>query len=287
MANCQSVSFNSEGYRIAGNLFLPDAQRSVPLVVVCHGAGGWKEDFKQLCEVLAGAGYAALAIDMRGHGQSEGPPWYLDMCQWSQDISAAIDFADSRPEIDSHRIAVWGFSSGGTAMYEAALRDSRIKVLVGLDATISSQGIPWSAKLVLGCLHLFGQLKKMLTGRDLRLDIRSAIQAGKVISDPELNRACLNDPKTLEPYYDYPFPGGSQGWLIDTYRRIHLIRQPTLILWGEADELDSVASAHHTYQLLRCEKRLKIIPENGHMGYRDINRSDVFKLTLAWLDTHL
>ncbi len=83
MANCQSVSFNSEGYRIAGNLFLTDAQRSVPLVVVCHGAGGWKEDFKQLCEVLAGAGYAALAIDMRGHGQSEGPPWYLDMCQWS------------------------------------------------------------------------------------------------------------------------------------------------------------------------------------------------------------
>jgi Dienelactone hydrolase and related enzymes len=156
MANRQSVSFNSDGNRIAGNLFLPDAQRSVPLVVVCHGAGGWKEDFEELGDVLAGAGYAALTIDMRGHGQSEGPRWYLDMCQWSQDISAAIDFAASRPEIDLHHIAVWGFSSGGTAMYEAALRDSRIKVLVGLDATISSQGIPWSAKLVLGCLHLFG-----------------------------------------------------------------------------------------------------------------------------------
>ena len=287
MTSYQSVRFYSDNQRIAANLFAPDNREPAPVVIVCHGAGSWKEDLVELCQCLSEAGYAALALDMSGHGESEGPRWYLDMTQWSRDITAAIDFVDNRPELDVSRIAVWGFSSGGTAMYEAALKDPRIKVLIGLDATISSQGIPWGAKLVLGSLHLLGRLKIMLTGRDLRLDIHAAIQSGKVISDPEVNKACLNDARTLEPYRDYPFPGGSQGWFIDTYRRIQQITQPTLIIWGEADELDPVASAYQTDRLLQCEKRLEIIPKNGHMGYRDINKSRVFAATLAWLKSHL
>ena len=282
MVTFQSVRFYSGKHRIAGNLFSPDLREAAPVVIVCHGAGSWKKDLEELCQCLAEAGYVALAMDMSGHGESEGPRWYLDMPQWRRDISAAVEFIERHPDIDGARIAVWGFSSGGTAMYEAALKDSRIKVLIGLDATISSHGIPWGARLFLGSLHLLGRLKKTLTGQDLRLDIHAAIQAGKVISDPGLNQACLSDARTLEPYRDYPFPGGSQGWFIDTYRRIHRITQPTLIIWGEADELDPVASAYETDRLLRCEKRLEIIADNGHMGYRDINKASVFAATLAW-----
>lgn len=289
MNPCRPIkqSASSEDHHIAANLYSPDVRAPAPVVVVCHGAGGWKEDLEELCQCLSGAGYAALALDMSGHGESEGPRWYLDMPQWSRDISAAIDFAESSPKLDAARVAVWGFSSGGTAMYEAALKDSRIKVLIGLDATISSQGIPWGARLFLGALHGLGKIKKRLTGRDLRLDIHKAIQAGEVIGNPELNRACLNDARTLEPYRDYPFPGGSQGWFIDTYRRIDKISVPTLIIWGEADKLDPVSSAHLTDRLLTCEKRLEIIPGNGHIGYRDVNKSRVFDATIDWLNAHL
>ena len=287
MSSCQSVSFSSGNHRIAANLYPPDFRAPAPVVVVCHGAGGWKEDLEELCQCLSGAGYAALALDMSGHGESEGPRWYLDMPQWSRDISAAIDFAESCPELDATRVAVWGFSSGGTAMYEAALKDSRIKVLIGLDATISSQGIPRGARVFLGTLHGLGKIKKRLTGRDLRLDIHKAIQAGEVIGDPELNRACLNDARTLEPYRDYPFPGGSQGWFIDTYRRIDKISVPTLTIWGEADALDPVNSAYQTDRMLTCEKRLEIITGNGHIGYRDVNKARVFDATIDWLSAHI
>lgn len=286
MPSYQTVRFPPDNQRLAANLFLPDSKVPTPVVVVCHGAGGWKEDLEPLCRVLSEAGYAALALDMSGHGESEGSRWSLDMSQWSLDISAAIDYAESRAELDATRLAVWGFSSGGTAMYEAALKDLRIKTLIGLAATISSKGIPWGARLVLGTLHALGVIKKRLTGCDLRLDIHKAIQSGVVVSDPELNRACLNDARTLEPYRDYPFPGGSQGWFIDTYRRIDKIRVPTLILWGEADELDPVSSAHQTHRLLQCEKKLVIIQGNGHMGYRDIHNAEVFAETLAWLQSH-
>lgn len=84
-------------------------------------------------------------------------------------------------------------------MYEAALRDSRIKVLIGLDATISSQGIPLDARLFLGALHALGKINKRLAGRDLRLDIHKAIQAGEVIGDPELNWAYLIMPGRSNP----------------------------------------------------------------------------------------
>ena len=127
----------------------------------------------------------------------------------------------------------------------------------------------------------------MLTGRDLRLDMHAAIRSGKVVSDPKLNSDYLNDPRTLEPYRNYPFPGGSQGWFIDTYRRIHRITAPTLIIWGEADELDPVTSAYHTDRLIQCEKRLEIIPGNGHIGYRDTNKQRVFEVSVSWLSSHL
>jgi dienelactone hydrolase len=156
----QTVHFPSGNHRLAANLYVPGNKAPAPVVVVSHGAGGWKEDLEPLCEILSGAGYAALSVDMSGHGESEGPRWYLDMSQWCRDLSAAIDYAESRADLDTSRLAIWGFSSGGTAMYEAALKDSRIKILMGLGATISSRGLPWGARWVLGTLHAAGKIKK-------------------------------------------------------------------------------------------------------------------------------
>lgn len=281
------VSFFSEGEQISATLWLPEMSIRHPLVIVCHGAGGWKEDFDEICTFFARSGFAVMALDMRGHGQSEGTRWCLDMTQWAQDISSAIDYAERRSEIDAKRVGVWGFSSGGTAMYEAAVRDPRIKVLVGLDATISSSGMPLLATAVLGFLHGVGLVHKGLTGRDLRLDISRSIQAGQVVTNPTLNQAYLKNPRTLAPYREYPFPGGSQGWFISTYKRLSQVAVPTLILWGEKDDLDPVTSAEETYRRLRCSKQLEIIPENGHMGYVDINKSRVFEASISWFNTHL
>lgn len=282
------VSFFSEGDQISASLWLPEMSIRLPLVIVCHGAGGWKEDFDELCIFFARSGFAVMALDMRGHGQSEGTRWCLDMTQWAQDISSAIDYAERRSELMLNGRVYGAFHPvERRCMYEAAMRDPRIKVLVGLDATISSSGMPLLAKAVLGFLHGVGLVHKGLTGRDLRLDISRAIQAGQVLTNPTLNQAYLQNPRTLAPYREYPFPGGSQGWFINTYKRSSQVAVPTLILWGEKDDLDPVTSAEETYRRLRCSKQLEIIPENGHMGYVDINKSRVFDASISWFSTHL
>ena len=60
---------------LAYSLWLPPSGGIRPLrggVVVLHGAGGVKERHHDYARVLAGAGFAALLFDARGHGESEG-----------------------------------------------------------------------------------------------------------------------------------------------------------------------------------------------------------------------
>ncbi len=41
-----------------------------PLVVLSHGMGTWRRDYRHLVPVLAEAGYRVVNVDMRGHGES-------------------------------------------------------------------------------------------------------------------------------------------------------------------------------------------------------------------------
>src|SRR5215468_4312014 len=121
----EPVRFRSLGDEIAGALFLPKCEQPLPLLLVCHGAGEYKENYFEMCDCLAQRGLASLAIDMHGHGESGGPRFYVDMHQWVADIRSAVDFASTRPELDDSRIAAFGLSSGGTAVLEAGIVEPR------------------------------------------------------------------------------------------------------------------------------------------------------------------
>ena len=45
-----------------------------PTIVLLHGTGQRKEDWKRLAFPLSRAGYGVLAVDMRGHGESRTSP---------------------------------------------------------------------------------------------------------------------------------------------------------------------------------------------------------------------
>ena len=73
----ENVQLHSLGDELAGVLFLPAATGRSPVLIICHGAGEFKENYFELCELLAGRGVATLAIDMHGHGQSAGERYYV------------------------------------------------------------------------------------------------------------------------------------------------------------------------------------------------------------------
>jgi alpha-beta hydrolase superfamily lysophospholipase len=282
MTRRESVCLCSLGDELAGVLFLPESSRRCPVLIVCHGAGEFKENHFELCELLAARGVATFAIDMHGHGQSQGERYFVNMPQWVADIRAAIDFLLTHPRIDGNRIGAFGLSSGGTAILEAAAVEPRLKALVALDATVRNS-LPWSLTFVLKLLVLLGKIKRHFTTQDLRLPLVKMSSRLCLASDPEVNRKLQSDPRSVAAFMSFPFPGAAQAFFVNTLERVSRIAAPTLVLWGAEDKLDPPETAQILYDALTCKKQLHIIPGNGHVGHLDRNRQEVFALTANWV----
>lgn len=279
--NRQAVQFSSRGDKLSGVLFLPQNHHACPAMIVCHGAGEFKENYFELCGCLAERGVAALALDMHGHGGSEGARFYVDMDLWVADVRAAVEFLSSHPELATTRIGAFGLSSGGTAILEAALVEPRLKALVALDATVRTS-MPLIAVLVLRTLIFLGKIKKQLTKKDLRLSLLKMLEGVRMAADPEVERRLRDNPRSVEAFKAFPLPGAAQSFFVNTIERVSRIKIPTLVLWGEEDQLDPPQTARLLYDALMCKKELHIIPGNGHVGHLDRNREQVFALTANW-----
>ncbi|MBM3725219.1 MAG: alpha/beta hydrolase [Acidobacteria bacterium] len=154
-------SFGSDGsQRVPGLLVKPHRSgQRLPAVVVLHGTGGNKEGQVPLLERLAGRGFAAIAIDGRYHGErtrsGRGSGEYVDaiLRAWRGsgekpflydtvwDILRLLDYLATRPDIDSRRIGMTGFSKGGMELYLAAAADERIAAVI---PCIGVQSFRWA-----------------------------------------------------------------------------------------------------------------------------------------------
>jgi len=112
------------------------ASGKAPCLVMSHGFTAVKEmDLDTFAEYFVSKlPINCLVYDNRGFGDSdvaEGQPRYeiVPMLQCS-DISDAITYAATRPEVDPDRIGIWGSSySGGHVLYVGAA-DRRVKVVL-------------------------------------------------------------------------------------------------------------------------------------------------------------
>jgi alpha-beta hydrolase superfamily lysophospholipase len=281
VADQQPVSFCSSGEAIVGTLFLPRSSAPTPALVISHGAGEFKENYFPLCEFLASKGLGALAIDMHGHGGSEGDRFCVDMEKWVSDVRAAVAFLAGHPAVDGQRLGALGLSSGGTAVLEAALVEPRLKVLIALDATVRNT-LPLPLTCLFHAFSLIGGITKAMFGRHLRIPLARLPGAFRLAADPSVEQRLRSDPRALEAFLSFPFPGAAQAFFVDTIKRVTNITVPTLVLWGEEDQLDSPDTARLLFKTLSCKKRIHIVPGNGHVGHMDRNKETVFALTADW-----
>lgn len=104
-----------------GHLYTPDRPDDAPVVVLAPGVGlAWRSALEATAERFAERGYAVLAFDHRGFGQS-GESGLVDPARQRTDLEAAIEAARDAPEVDGSRLALWGMDlSAGTALAAAA-----------------------------------------------------------------------------------------------------------------------------------------------------------------------
>lgn len=118
----QRVSFRTDdGVTIAATWYEPSS-RPAPAVVLVHMLQRNRRDWDGLASRLANAGIGALAIDLRGHGESSPAAaaeasGYADLVQ---DVRAARRFLGSRPDVIPSRIGIAGASLGANLAALAA-----------------------------------------------------------------------------------------------------------------------------------------------------------------------
>lgn len=129
----RDVEFTSKGATCRGWLITPDeGTPPFPTVIM---AGGWcyvKEIvMPHYAEYFVRCGLAVLMFDYRTLGASDGSPrQHLDPWAQIEDYRNAITFAETLPEVDAGRIAIWGISySGGHVLVVGAI-DPRVGCIV-------------------------------------------------------------------------------------------------------------------------------------------------------------
>jgi uncharacterized protein len=119
----ENVSFTtSDGLELKG-WYVPSKNGAA--VIAFPGRKGSQRPARMLAE----HGYGVLVFDRRGEGESEGEPnswgWGGD-----RDVKAAIDFLQTRTDVDPDRIGGIGLSVGGEMMLEAASETDELKAIV-------------------------------------------------------------------------------------------------------------------------------------------------------------
>lgn len=106
------VTLNTgDGIKLQG-WYLPSENGAA--IIALHGSGGNRASVLPHARILAQNGYGVLMLDMRAHGESEGNQagsWNADI-----DFDAAINYLQTRPDVEPNRIGAIGLSDGAKSI---------------------------------------------------------------------------------------------------------------------------------------------------------------------------
>jgi len=116
-----AISFKSDGYKLAGNLFIPEGN---PKNIAFLFIQGWTGHQNTLAaQVLTKLGYITMTYDMRGNRDSEGNIANFSRADFIKDATVAYDFLKQEVGPET-KIGVIGSSFGGyTAILLSEKRD--------------------------------------------------------------------------------------------------------------------------------------------------------------------
>jgi hypothetical protein len=126
----ERVEFGGGEAELHGTLLSPAANGPLPAIVMVGGSDwGVRAQVRGEADFFISFGLAALIFDARGTGESTGDR-VCSFDQTASDIAAGVDFLASRAEIDTHKIGIFGRSSGGWLAPLAASRTNKAGFLV-------------------------------------------------------------------------------------------------------------------------------------------------------------
>ncbi|MDP3063265.1 MAG: alpha/beta fold hydrolase [Chloroflexota bacterium] len=255
----EKVSFlNPRGLRLVGVLELPDLPTGpAPGVVLSHGFTGFKE-VKYLVGIgrrLREHGYAVLRFDFSDCiGESQGDCEHMRVSYQVGDLTAAIDYLASRPEVDAGRIGLGGHSLGALTSIVVAASDRRPKALVSIASPARRD---WQ--------NIFDEATV------------ARWEATGMIDFPTFNRG------HVRIHHDF-YEEMAEYEGLDYIARVHV---PVLFLHGTADDIVPPRNSVALYQRANEPKALELLPGANHFFLDEASIQALSRHTLAWYERWL
>lgn len=130
---------SDDGVPLAATVWEPPG-RPMAGVVLVHGPSRSRRDWDGLGQWLAGRGFVAIAVDLRGHGESQASDAGGDLLAMVRDVRAAANYLLSRSDVAAS-IGLVGASAGGTLGVLAAQGMPALRSFVLLSTPLEFRGL--------------------------------------------------------------------------------------------------------------------------------------------------
>ncbi|HWM92535.1 MAG TPA: lysophospholipase [Thermoanaerobaculia bacterium] len=242
-------------------------------VVLVHGYADHVGRYPHVIEALTGAGYDCHALDLRGHGHSEGVRGHVHRFgDYLEDLDL---FLAELPDDPLPRF-LFGHSLGGLLSLRyvlhrpdafAALAVSSPYLHLATDIHFLKEAVATAAS------HL---APKLLT--------KSPLEAKALSHDPAMVEAYVADPlvfKTFNARWFFEARHAQE----EVLERAGEIRLPVLFLIGSADPIAQPERSRQVFERLGSEdKTLKVYDGFLHEVLNEIGKEEVIRDLIEWLD---
>ena len=145
----RAVEFYSEGVKLRGDVYTPDAVRPGErraAVLLCHGYTGVKDLYlPDNAWALNRVGYVAMTFAYKGWGDSEGTRSRLAPYSRVTDVQAAMTTLGLQPEVDPHRLGLYGTSYGGSTVTWVGAVEPRARCIASVMGV--GNGARWMSRV--------------------------------------------------------------------------------------------------------------------------------------------
>ena len=143
IAGSQRVAIRTDdGITLAATWY--EAGARAPAVILVHMLHKSRRDWDAVATSLASQGIGALAIDLRGHGESSGSISEGETADYSvlvRDVIAARHYLSSRGDVQPGRMGIAGASIGANLAVLAAAADPTIASIALLSPSTDYRGL--------------------------------------------------------------------------------------------------------------------------------------------------
>jgi len=274
---------SADGTRLHARRWLP-AGAPRALLAIIHGYAEHLGRYEHVAAYFAGRGYAVYAVDLRGHGESEGARVRVrSFAEYLEDAGALFEYACSQHQ--GVPPFVLGHSMGGGIVALSLVTrppDARGFILSGpvLPNPQTSLLKRIGAAIVERIALTLGRLAP---GFGLR-----TLDAATVSRDPDVVARYDSDPLN----YRGKVPAGTAAAMIRAVRAIERragrITQPLLIAHGGADALASPDGSRWLYERApSADKTLRVYDGLYHEVLNEPKREQVMADMAAWMDARV